>query len=98
MCVVTCSAHCSRVSRYEDDEAIELPVLSLRPRLRHFIPLKDLTSGQRVVVNYNAEDPKHRGYWYDAMVTGKEKRTLTATVFVGYGRIHTGDDVCCDLE
>jgi len=72
----------------EDTEPVEVRSRHIRPRARHKIHVSDISIGDRVMVNYNYDEPKSRGYWYDAVVTGKHvKRSvkrLTATVFVGY--------------
>jgi len=73
--------------RYEEDGDMEIRSQDIRPRARTVIPLSQVKNGDTVMVNFNMDDPKHRGYWYDALVTGKkETRTskeLYATVYFG---------------
>ena len=73
--------------RYEDDPSVAVPVKNIRPRARHKIHLDDVQVGSRVMVNYNYDEPETRGYWYDAVVTGKRNtrtiKELNCTVFVG---------------
>lgn len=72
---------------YEEDDLCKIRSSCIRPRARTKIPLKNLEIGQRVMVNYNIDDWKNRGYWFDAVVTRKrDTRTikeLYCTVFLG---------------
>ncbi|XP_013414439.1 E3 ubiquitin-protein ligase UHRF1 [Lingula anatina] len=73
---------------YEEEEDIaKVRSSSIRPRARNTISLKDIQVNDRVMVNFNYDEPKARGYWYDAIITGKrDTRTikeLYATVFLG---------------
>jgi len=73
---------------YEDGDPVSVRSRHVRPRARHKLSLADLTPGSRVMVNYNYDEPRRRGYWYDAVVTDKQvtrtNRQLTATVYIGY--------------
>lgn len=74
--------------KYEgENETATLPSVSIRPRARVKIPFHDIKLGDKVMVNYNYDDPPARGYWYDAIVTKKrDTRTikeLSASVFIG---------------
>ena len=73
---------------YEDGDPVSVRSRHVRPRARHKLSLADLTHGSRVMVNYNYDEPRRRGYWYDAVVTAKQvtrtNRQLTATVYIGY--------------
>ena len=64
-----------------------MPVKYIRPRARHKLSLSEVQIGDRVMVNYNYDEPKCRGYWYDAVITGKRNtrtmKELTATVYIG---------------
>jgi len=72
---------------YEDEDAVELPVRHIRPRARHKLSLNDIAINDRIMVNYNYDEPDTRGYWYDAIVTGKRNtrtiKEVTATVYIG---------------
>jgi len=78
LCVFSC----------EDTVPVEVKSRHIRPRARHKIHVSDISIGDPVMVNYNYDKPKSRGYWYDAVVTGKHvKRSvkqLIVTVFIGY--------------
>ena len=73
--------------RYEEDPAVALTVLNIRPRARHKLPMDEIEVGQKVMVNYNYDEPDARGYWYDAIVTNKQStrtiKTVECTVFIG---------------
>lgn len=58
-----------------------LKVGDIRPRARQKINLSDINIGDKIMVNYNVEEPRHRGYWYDLCVT--KKKPLVGTLFVG---------------
>jgi len=72
---------------YEDSDSVEVTSRHIRPRARHKLCLADISVGSRVLVNYNYDEPNGRGYWYDAVVSGKHVtrtvKRLTATVFIG---------------
>lgn len=56
---------------------IQLLGKDVRPRARTVYQWHQLESGMIVMVNYNPDDPKERGYWYDAEIQRKrETRTL----------------------
>ena len=82
-CMSVCLSH-----SYEDGDPVSVRSRHVRPRARHKLSLADLTPGSRVMVNYNYDEPRRRGYWYDAVVTAKQvtrtNRQLTATVYIGY--------------
>lgn len=73
--------------RYEDEGDARIRSCDLRPRSRNMIPFTSVKEGDEVMVNHNMDEPKQRGYWYDAVVTGKnETRTvkeLICTVYFG---------------
>ena len=50
------------------------------------------------MVNYNIEEPKERGYWYDLKVTsinanGRRKPVLKGTLFVGTENTNLEDSI-----
>ena len=59
----------------------------IRPRARTNITFAEINVGQRVMANYNVDDPEQRGFWYDCIVTKKQDtrtiKDLFATVFIG---------------
>lgn len=72
-----------------DDQVPPFSVLetSIRPRARHLIPFNELSIGQKVMINYNVDDPKEIGLWYDFTIFKLEKRRrleeLTGVLHIG---------------
>ena len=61
--------------RYEEESSpVWLKPTDLRERASVTLPFADLTDGQEVLVNYNVDEPEERGFWFDAIVTGREAR------------------------
>lgn len=56
-----------------EEPAFEVQLQAIRPHAFEILPLEKLEIGQRVLMNYNAEYPQERGYWYDVQV--KEIKT-----------------------
>lgn len=80
-CVLFCS--------YEDTEdAVDLSLNCIRPRARKIIKFSDVKEGDKVMINYNIEEPNERGFWYDCEVTGKKqnrtKSFLVGTITMGF--------------
>ena len=71
------------IKSYEDDPPVAVPVKNVRPRARVKLELNEIEEGQKVMLNYNYDEPEERGYWYDAIITKKQKKNITATVFIG---------------
>lgn len=62
---------------YAENGVIQLLAKDVRPRARTVYQWHQLEPGMVVMVNYNPDDPKERGYWYDAEIQRKrETRTL----------------------
>lgn len=59
----------------------------VRARARHILPWQELEAGQTVMLNYNPDNPKERGFWYDAEILRKREtrtqRELFANVLIG---------------
>ncbi|KAJ8306437.1 hypothetical protein KUTeg_016982 [Tegillarca granosa] len=84
-----CSKNSTNV--YDDDDPEKLKCKDIRPRARKNLKLSDIKEGQKVMANYNVDDPDQRGFWYDCVITSKrDTRTikeLVATVFIGTCKI-----------
>lgn len=73
---------------YPENGVIQLLAKDVRPRARTVYQWHQLEPGMIVMVNYNPDDPKERGYWYDAEIQRKrETRTLREI----YAKIILGD-------
>jgi len=80
---------------YEEDmDAVKVKVAQLRPRAKTILKFVDLDLKQDIFVNYNIENPKERGFWYDARVTGWKCTSTNKSLVVtlqGPGRGETKD-------
>lgn len=60
----------------------------IRPRARHLIPFNELSIGQKVMINYNVDEPKQIGLWYDFTIAKVEQKRrlqqLTGTLHIGW--------------
>uniref|UniRef100_A0A4W3KIC1 E3 ubiquitin-protein ligase UHRF n=1 Tax=Callorhinchus milii TaxID=7868 RepID=A0A4W3KIC1_CALMI len=50
---------------YPENGIVQLRSKDIRPRARTILQWEQLQVGQVVMVNYNPDEPKERGYWYD---------------------------------
>eukprot|EP00058_Branchiostoma_floridae_P015066 XP_002600554.1 hypothetical protein BRAFLDRAFT_205176 [Branchiostoma floridae] len=77
--------------KFEDyeDEIAQLRSVDIRPRARTVVPFDDVQEGMLVMANYNPDEPKERGYWYDIEVTAKKSKRTNKELF---GRILLGGD------
>uniref|UniRef100_A0A8C9X0J2 E3 ubiquitin-protein ligase UHRF n=1 Tax=Sander lucioperca TaxID=283035 RepID=A0A8C9X0J2_SANLU len=73
---------------YPENGVIQLLAKDVRPRARTVYQWHQLEAGMVVMVNYNPDDPKERGYWYDAEIQRKRE---TRTVREIYAKIILGD-------
>ncbi|KAJ9587699.1 hypothetical protein L9F63_018879 [Diploptera punctata] len=74
------------LDEYEDDPPLEVTFEHIRPRARHLINFEDLKVGDVVMGNYNIENPKSRGHWYDVCITGFNKtrtKEIVGSIYVG---------------
>lgn len=66
---------------------VQMNSRDVRARARTIIKWEDLAVGQLVMLNYNTDQPKERGFWYDAEVCRKREtrtaRELYANVMLG---------------
>uniref|UniRef100_A0A667XGV9 E3 ubiquitin-protein ligase UHRF n=1 Tax=Myripristis murdjan TaxID=586833 RepID=A0A667XGV9_9TELE len=71
---------------YPENGVVQLLAKDVRPRARTVYQWHQLEPGMVVMVNYNPDEPKERGYWYDAEIQRKrETRTpaMSSCNFVG---------------
>lgn len=59
-----------------DDKAFpfNVPETCIRPRTRHLVPFDELSIGQKVMINYNVDEPKEIGLWYDFTISKIDKK------------------------
>ncbi|XP_073533463.1 E3 ubiquitin-protein ligase UHRF1-like [Phyllobates terribilis] len=72
---------------YPEDGVVQLRGQDLRPRARSTLSWDELQAGLVVMLNYNPDEPKERGYWYDAEILrkkeGKASKELYAKLLMG---------------
>ncbi|XP_014357936.2 E3 ubiquitin-protein ligase UHRF1 [Papilio machaon] len=71
----------------EEDSDLYCTEKEIRPRARTVLEIKDLKIGQKVMVNYNTDEPLEKGYWYDFKVEEIKKirsgHELVGTLYLG---------------
>ncbi|XP_042271747.1 E3 ubiquitin-protein ligase UHRF1 [Thunnus albacares] len=73
---------------YPENGVIQLLVKDVRPRARTVYQWHQLEPGMVVMVNYNPDDTKERGYWYDAEIQRKRESRTAREI---YAKIILGD-------
>lgn len=77
---------------YPENGVVQMNSRDVRARARTIIKWEDLAVGQLVMLNYNTDQPKERGFWYDAEVCRKREtrtaRELYANVMLGDGSLN----------
>ncbi|XP_029175754.1 E3 ubiquitin-protein ligase UHRF1-like [Nylanderia fulva] len=70
-----------------DGFPFNVPEMRIRPRAIRLISFDKLSEGQKIMINYNVEEPKEVGLWYDFTVAKIEKKKrlqqLTGTLHIG---------------
>ncbi|NXL70888.1 UHRF1 ligase, partial [Leptocoma aspasia] len=78
---------------YPENGVVQMSSANVRARARTILKWHQLDVGQVVMVNYNPDEPKERGFWYDAEILQKREtkmtRELTAKILLG----ETGDSL-----
>nr|XP_009934585.1 PREDICTED: E3 ubiquitin-protein ligase UHRF1 [Opisthocomus hoazin] len=72
---------------YPENGVVELSSNDVRARARTILKWHQLEVGQVVMVNYNPDEPKERGFWYDAEILQKREtkmiKELNAKILLG---------------
>lgn len=72
---------------YPENGVVSMRPRDVRARARTILKWQELEVGQVVMLNYNPDYPKERGFWYDAEITRKREtrtaRELYANVKIG---------------
>ncbi|GJQ82081.1 hypothetical protein Trydic_g6953 [Trypoxylus dichotomus] len=79
------SFHVTRLSELQRAPLI-VSSNEIRPRSHKILQLKDVSVGDTVLVNYNIDNPKTRGYWYDCRITKVSDHKVTGTILFGIDR------------
>ncbi|KAM8986883.1 E3 ubiquitin-protein ligase UHRF1 [Guaruba guarouba] len=72
---------------YPENGVVQLGSNDVRARARTILKWHQLEVGQVVMVNYNPDEPKERGFWYDAEILQKREmkmiREINAKILLG---------------
>nr|KAF6297819.1 ubiquitin like with PHD and ring finger domains 1 [Pipistrellus kuhlii] len=81
----------SSSASYPEYGVVQMSSQNVRARAREIIRWQDLKEGQEVMLNYNPDKPKDRGFWYDAVIQRKKQtrtsRELYANISLGSGSL-----------
>uniref|UniRef100_A0A4W5PCI4 E3 ubiquitin-protein ligase UHRF n=1 Tax=Hucho hucho TaxID=62062 RepID=A0A4W5PCI4_9TELE len=80
---------------YPENGVVPLQSKDVRPRARTVYQWHQLEAGMVVMVNFNPDEPKERGYWYDAQI---QKKRETRTVHEIYAKILVAGDSLNDCR
>uniref|UniRef100_A0A452TTV4 E3 ubiquitin-protein ligase UHRF n=1 Tax=Ursus maritimus TaxID=29073 RepID=A0A452TTV4_URSMA len=77
---------------YPENGVVQMSSRDVRARARNILKWHELEVGQEVMLNYNPDNPKERGFWYDAEILRKREtrtaRELYANVRLGGGSLN----------
>uniref|UniRef100_A0A663MYX2 E3 ubiquitin-protein ligase UHRF n=1 Tax=Athene cunicularia TaxID=194338 RepID=A0A663MYX2_ATHCN len=72
---------------YPENGVVQLSSNDVRSRARTILKWHQLEVGQVVMVNYNPDEPKERGFWYDAEILQKREtkmiKEINAKILLG---------------
>ncbi|VFV37462.1 e3 ubiquitin-protein ligase uhrf1 [Lynx pardinus] len=80
---------------YPENGVVQMSPRDVRARARTILPWQEIEVGQVVMLNYNPDNPKERGFWYDAEILRK-RETRTAREL--YANVRLGDDSLNDCR
>jgi len=66
---------------YDEAEIVTLSDKSVRPRACTNISFDKVEKGMLIMANYNCDEPKERGFWYDVQVTRKATKRNNNEVY-----------------
>ncbi|CAH2036157.1 unnamed protein product, partial [Iphiclides podalirius] len=81
----------------DDNEDSELycKESEIRPRARNVLDVMDLKKGQKVMLNYNTDEPSEKGHWYDFRIDEIKKfrssYELIGTLYLGVDSVPQND-------
>ncbi|XP_019368979.1 PREDICTED: E3 ubiquitin-protein ligase UHRF1 [Gavialis gangeticus] len=73
---------------YPENGVVQLSSKDVRARARTILKWHQVEVGQVVMVNYNPDEPKERGFWYDAEILRKRETKMSKEI---YAKILLGD-------
>ncbi|XP_050177079.1 E3 ubiquitin-protein ligase UHRF1 [Myiozetetes cayanensis] len=65
---------------YPENGVVQMSSSNVRARARTILKWHQLEVGQVVMVNYNPDEPKERGFWYDAEILQKRESKMTREI------------------
>ncbi|NXG20679.1 UHRF1 ligase, partial [Grallaria varia] len=65
---------------YPENGVVQMSSSNVRARARTILKWHQLEVGQVVMVNYNPDEPKERGFWYDAEILQKRETKMTREI------------------
>ncbi|KAF5914136.1 hypothetical protein HPG69_003973 [Diceros bicornis minor] len=80
---------------YPENGVVQMSPRDVRARARTVLKWQELETGQVVMLNYNPDNPKERGFWYDAEIVRKRE---TRTVRELYANVRLGDNSLNDCR
>uniref|UniRef100_A0A8C8WW90 E3 ubiquitin-protein ligase UHRF n=1 Tax=Panthera leo TaxID=9689 RepID=A0A8C8WW90_PANLE len=80
---------------YPENGVVQMSPRDVRARARTILQWQEIEVGQVVMLNYNPDNPKERGFWYDAEILRK-RETRTAREL--YANVRLGDDSLNDCR
>ncbi|XP_075401343.1 E3 ubiquitin-protein ligase UHRF1 isoform X2 [Tenrec ecaudatus] len=84
-----------KYEEYPENGVVQMTSRDVRSRARTVLPWEELEVGQVVMLNYNPDNPKERGFWYDAEILRKRE---TRTVRELYANVMLGDHAIDDCR
>lgn len=72
-----------------NEEPVTVARSEIRPRSSEILTLQEIKPGDTVLMNYNTEHPRERGYWFDVLIQ-KVKTTRKGGEVIG--EVHVGND------
>ncbi|KAK4872140.1 hypothetical protein RN001_016264 [Aquatica leii] len=72
-----------KMDNEQGDVTFDVTFDLIRPRSYYNYKVSELRVDQKILVNYNIEQPTTRGYWYDFIIKRVNSKQLKGTVLVG---------------
>ncbi|XP_037679986.1 E3 ubiquitin-protein ligase UHRF1 [Choloepus didactylus] len=80
---------------YPENGVVQMGSRDVRARARTLLKWQELEAGQVVMLNYNPDNPKERGFWYDAEILRKRETRTSRELYVN---VMLGDDSINDCR
>ncbi|XP_023418295.1 E3 ubiquitin-protein ligase UHRF1 isoform X2 [Cavia porcellus] len=87
--------YCVKYDDYPENGVVTMKPQDVRARARTILPWQELEVGQVVMLNYNSDQPRERGFWYDAEICRKRETRAGREL---YANVRLGDDSLNDCR